>query len=142
MGLVAVDASTGGVENSLVGHRFSRLQFGDWTDSTSTAETVMKKFMNFVFGVAVGAAVMFVALKFHVVRAEDGFHMVPKTLAKLNSIYVDIREFTIADWDGHRELALDLANSRKAYLLEDAAKNTLNNAVLDIFDGLDGTLGR
>ena len=102
----------------------------------------MKKLLNFMFGAMVGAAVMFVALKFHVVRAEDGFHMVPKTLARLNSIYVDIREFTITDWDGHRELALDLANSRKAYLLEDAAKNTLNNTVLDLFDGLDGNMGR
>ena len=101
----------------------------------------MKKFLNFMLGVMVGAAVMFVALKFHVVRAKDGFHMVPKTLAKLNSIYVDIREFTIEDWDGHRELALDLANSRKAYLLEDAAQNSLNNAVLNIFEGLDGDIG-
>lgn len=101
----------------------------------------MKKFFSFVLGVTVGAAVMFVTLKFHVVRAEDGFHMVPKTLAKLNSIYVDIRRFTIKDWDGHRELAFDLANSRKAYLLEDAARNSLNNAVQDIFDGLDRDFG-
>ncbi len=101
----------------------------------------MKKFLSFMLGVTVGAAVMFVTLKFHVVRADDGFHMVPKTLAKLNSIYVDIREFTIADWDGHRELALDLANSRKAYLLEDAARYSLNNAVLEIFDGVDRDFG-
>ena len=93
----------------------------------------MKKFLTFVFGVMIGAAVMFVTIKFHVIRADDGFHMVPKTLAKVNSIYVDIREFTITDWDDHRELALDLANSPKAYLLEGAAKNSLNDAVLDIF---------
>lgn len=101
----------------------------------------MKKFLHFTLGVLLGAATMFVALKFHVVRAEDGIHMVPKTLARLNSIYVDIREFSIEDWDNHRELALDLANSRKAYLLEDAAKNSLSNAVLDMFEGLDGDLG-
>ncbi len=99
-------------------------------------EKVMRKLPHFLAGVLVGAILMYMALKYHVVRASDGFHMVPKTIAKLTSIYVDIRAFTFDDWRDHPDLALDLANSRKAYLLEDATKNSLNKAVMDVFDGL------
>ena len=95
----------------------------------------MKKFPSFLVGVVFGATLMYVALKYHVVRAPDGFHLVPKTTARLNSVYVDIRQFRIQDWDDHRELALDLASSDKAYLLRDTAENSLSGAVQDVLDG-------
>jgi len=38
----------------------------------------MRGIMTFLFGVAVGAGGMFASHTYHLVRAEDGFHIVPK----------------------------------------------------------------
>lgn len=97
----------------------------------------MRRFLVFLAGVAVGALGMFGSLKFHIVRARDGVHPVPKTIATLSDTYVDIREFDLGDWDEHPELAIAISASDKAYLMQDAARKSLQDAVLDAFDGFE-----
>ena len=63
----------------------------------------MNKFTTLLFGLAIGATLMFVSLKYHVVRASNGFHMVPKTTANLSLIYSDVRDFTVDDWQKNKE---------------------------------------
>ena len=75
---------------------------------------------NFILGILLGAGLMYAAIMFHVVRADDGFHFVPKLEAGFSDIYVDTREFTLADWNDHRSLALALARAEKADLFGDS----------------------
>ena len=42
----------------------------------------MNKFSTFLFGIALGATLMYVGLKYYVVRATDGYHMVSKSKAE------------------------------------------------------------
>lgn len=60
---------------------------------------------------------MFTSLKFHVVRAEDGFHLIPKMTSDFSEVYVDIRQFDLQDWDNHRSLAVAIVQAEKGYLL-------------------------
>ncbi len=52
------------------------------------------------------ALLLFVGSRYHVVRANDGFHLIPRSSARLTEPYVDIRQFTIEDWDEHQGLAI------------------------------------
>jgi hypothetical protein len=96
----------------------------------------MGKLGSFVVGVAVGAAGVFTGLKYHVVRAVDGFHLVPKLQAQFDEAYVDIRAFTATDWNEHRGLAVALTQSDKAYLLQESANETFRQSVDGVLKGL------
>jgi hypothetical protein len=88
----------------------------------------------FLAGVLVGAAAVFTTIKYHVVRAEDGFHLVPKLTANFSEAFVDVRNFGIADWDDHRSLAAALVQAEKGYLLKDAASESLRRSVSSVLD--------
>ena len=87
----------------------------------------MNRFSTFLFGLFVGAGLMFVGLKYHIVRASDGFHWVPKMTAKLSSVYTDVREFTVDDWRTHQDLMIAISDSHDEALKEEAARSTLGN---------------
>jgi hypothetical protein len=76
-------------------------------------------FTTFVMGIAVGAAGMYTSLTYHVVRASDGFHLVPKMQAQFAEAYVDVRNFDASDWNEHKSLAVALANANKGHLMGD-----------------------
>lgn len=87
----------------------------------------MSKFSIFFIGLVMGAALIFVSLKYHVVRASDGYHWIPKTSSKLSWVYQDVREFTVDDWRNHPDLMLDITKSDDLALQEEAAKSALGN---------------
>lgn len=98
----------------------------------------MGRFGTLLFGVLLGAILMFVTLKFHVVRANDGFHLVPKITADLGEAYVDIRTFGYEQWQQHPALAAALTHADKAHLLTDGTQTQVQsavNGVLDVFNG-------
>ena len=66
----------------------------------------MGRLTTFATGVIVGAVVSAVALKYHVVRAQDGVHFIPKAGATLAYPYTDIRGFGIAEWSDRQDLLL------------------------------------
>ena len=78
---------------------------------------------------------MFVVLKYHIVRATDGFHMVPKSQAKLASVYSDLRTFTVRDWRERQDLLVDITNSNNQELKEQVARSTFMNQVGGTWDG-------
>ena len=88
----------------------------------------MNKFSTFVLGTVVGAALMFVSLKYHIVRARDGIHWVPKVMPTMRSIYTDVRGFTVDDWRSRQELMIAITHSDNAALQEEAAKSALGNS--------------
>lgn len=90
----------------------------------------------FVTGILIGAVLMFVGLKYHVVRADDGLHLVPKFEAKFSDAYVDVREFGITDWDEHRELAMALMRADKGHVLQDTATDAVGESVRGALEAL------
>ncbi len=81
----------------------------------------MSRFSSFVLGIFIGAAGLYVAMQYHVVRANDGFHMIPKLAAKLENPYVDIRKFTLEEWQKRQPLALAIMKANQGNLMQDSA---------------------
>ena len=72
------------------------------------------------FGVLLGAAAMFIAFKFHVVRTKDDWVFVPKPSASLADAYVDVREWDTAEWTKHTQLVKALVLTGRADLVRKA----------------------
>jgi hypothetical protein len=92
----------------------------------------MSRLSSFVLGLVVGGAAVFTGLKYHVVRADDGLHLIPKQTAELHEVYVDIREFGPSDWAEHPELAAAILKSGEEELLQDAARDVINQSIDDL----------
>ena len=91
----------------------------------------MNRLSNFLMGVLVGAALMFGSLKYHLVRASDGWHLIPKTTGHLSDIYVDIREFDAQKWLQHKDLAADITAANKSYLVKDTIERGVQRSLQD-----------
>ncbi|HEX6962206.1 MAG TPA: hypothetical protein VF175_10090 [Lacipirellula sp.] len=89
----------------------------------------MRRLSTFIFGMVAGGLLIYVVLNFHVVQARDGMHLVPKVDAKLAGAYVDIRNFTPADWQQHPEVAMAIFRAERGDLLESAASDALQNGL-------------
>ena len=83
----------------------------------------------FVAGLFVGVALTFVGLKYHVVRASDGVHLVPKLTADFREPYMDIREFGLSDWNNHRTLAAAIMRSNKSQIMQSNALDGISSSV-------------
>lgn len=95
----------------------------------------MRRLMSFLTGVLTGGVLIYLAMNLHLIRARDGFHFIAKAHPQLGATYVDIRQFSVADWAQHPEVAAALVNSNRRDLMEGAVDQTLGN-------GLDRILGR
>lgn len=94
----------------------------------------MRRWGTFVVGMAVGAVVLYVALGYHMIRARDGMHLIPKVSSGLAGTYVDITQFGPADWAKNVDLGLALVQAGRRDLIESAASGALDT-------GLDRLLG-
>jgi len=72
-------------------------------------------------------------MSFHVVRAKDGFHIVPKSVTSLKDPYVDIREFGFEDWQNHPELAADISRAEKTDMMQDSATDAVHRSIDGLF---------
>ncbi len=88
----------------------------------------------FLAGLFVGVALTFVGLKYHVVRASDGVHLVPKLTADFREPYMDIREFSLSDWNNHRTLAAAIMRSNRSQIMQ---SNTLDGIRSSVNQTLD-----
>lgn len=88
----------------------------------------MRRIWTFVSGIIVGGILIFAAMNYHIIRANDGLHVVPKVDAQLALTYADIRDFTVADWAKNSELAAALMNANRRDLVDSAIGNTLDNS--------------
>jgi hypothetical protein len=102
----------------------------------------MRGLSTFVMGMIVGALLLFAGSRYHVVRANDGFHLIPKSSARLTEPYVDIRQFTIEDWDKHKALAMAIVQADKAHLMQDSATENIRRSFNDLLSGLNSPARR
>jgi len=91
---------------------------------------------RFLFGMITGAALLFVAMHYHIVQGKDGVFVVPKISNNLSDIYVDTREFNLEDWKSHKPLAAAIMQSDRSDLLEDASLQSFRERVGGLVEGL------
>jgi hypothetical protein len=89
----------------------------------------MRRLSTFIFGMVVGGLLIYVALNYHLIRANDGIHLVPKVDAQLSAAYVDIRTFGPGDWAQHPEVAMAIFRADRGDLMESAAAGTIQTGV-------------
>ena len=89
----------------------------------------MSRIWSFLLGMAVGALLLYTAMNFHILRSRDGFHLVVKRPARLSESYVDIREFSMADWTAHPQIATALVQANKQHLLGDSASSAIHQSL-------------
>ena len=80
----------------------------------------MRRLFALVFGALLGAVAMFIAFKFHVLRTKDDWVFVPKPSASLVDAYVDVREWSTADWTKHPQLVKALVLTGHADVVRQA----------------------
>lgn len=92
---------------------------------------------RFLYGMITGAAMLYVAMHFHIVRGNDGVFLVPKLSNNLSEVYVDIRQYKLRDWEDHKPLAAAILKSNQTHLLNNATRSdttpgntTLGNTTL------------
>ena len=98
----------------------------------------MGRFGAFVLGLVVGGLSVFGALHYHVVRAHEGVHVIPKMNSTFSETYVDIREFGFEEWNQHRELAFAITRAGKTHLIQGVALQPMQDAVDGMRDILSG----
>jgi hypothetical protein len=96
----------------------------------------MGRLSSFVFGVAVGGAAVFTSLKYHVVRTDEHFELVPKLNATFAETYVDIRDFDLADWSDHKTLMAALVRADKQEVLKNSAADSLADGMGTLLEKL------
>jgi hypothetical protein len=97
----------------------------------------MNRFGAFLLGLALGTVLAFVTLRYHVVRANDSFHLVPRQGAQLDDLYVDIREFDLKAWKEHRSLMIDIIAAKKENLISDSATNSISKRLDNLFGDVE-----
>jgi hypothetical protein len=95
----------------------------------------MNRFGTFFIGLVLGIALTFISLRYHVVRANDSFHLVPRQGGSMEDLYVDIREFDLKSWKEHRSLAIDIIAAKKEHLIGDSATNSISKRLDNLFGG-------
>jgi len=86
---------------------------------------MIRRLMTFFLGMVTGGALLFGAMNYHLIRAHDGVHFVPKVSPKLAAAYVDIRGFSAADWAQHSDIAAALISADQAGLMKSSVSESL-----------------
>jgi hypothetical protein len=89
----------------------------------------MSRMPSFLLGLVTGAGLFYAAMNFHVLWAGDGFHLVAKQSRRVSEAFVDIRHFTMSDWAAHPQLAADLVQAKKEYLVGNSAAASFQDNV-------------
>lgn len=98
----------------------------------------MGRLGTFIFGMFCGAALLFAAMHYHVVRTGEGFYFVPKISKNLSDPYVDVRDFGLADWQQHRALAAAIMKNNQAELMGEPAMQNFRTRIRSAVDELLG----
>ena len=98
----------------------------------------MGRFGCFLLGFLLGGATIYGSLHYHLVRAHDGFHFIPKLTSTFSQTYVDIREFGFEQWAAHQSLALAITRAEKTELMHGVAVEPLRETLNGFLDRLEG----
>ncbi len=97
----------------------------------------MRRLFVLAFGVLLGAAAMFIAFRYHIVRTNDNWVGVRKPQASLADAYVDVREWDSAEWMKHTALVKALVRTGQADLVRTSVTARWMDKVFDMQDSKD-----
>lgn len=87
-----------------------------------------------MLGLLAGTALTFVALRYHVVRHDEGVSLVPRDpQPPLRSIYSDVREWGVAMWEKHPEVAQALMANEQIDLISDESLDEVSLQVNELY---------
>lgn len=90
----------------------------------------MRRFAGFFIGLILGSGSVFFLYNYHVVRAQEGFILIPKPANSLTDPYCDIREWKGAEWEKHAPLAAALvAHGRSDLVVAPATSEILRDTL-------------
>ena len=92
----------------------------------------MGRIYTFLVGVVIGFGLYHAAIHYHVVYATDGLHLIAKRPPRFAEVYVDVRNFGLADWQKHPQLILAIEKAGKREILSDAVGNVVEEAIDDL----------
>lgn len=89
----------------------------------------MSRLYIFLLGMGTGIGLVLAVNSYHLVRANDGIHFVPKQPPRLAETYVDIRGFTWNDWSSHAQLASALVQANQQQLINNSAADAVQQTI-------------
>ena len=95
----------------------------------------MNRVNSFLLGMVAGAALLGVAMHYHIVHGKDGLFVVPKVHNNLSDFYVDTRQFALRDWQQHRMLAVAIMQAQREDVLQDSALDDFRSHVQEFISG-------
>jgi hypothetical protein len=96
----------------------------------------MSRLSSILFGVALGAGLVYGALNYHVLRTDEGIEFIPKLSATFSETYLDVRRFGVSDWADHQLVARAVIKAGKDDLLAGSATRSLQEGVQGLIDNI------
>ena len=91
--------------------------------------------LSFMFlGIIIGGGAIFGAFNYHLLKTSTGLELCPKRSASLSETYIDIRNFTAADWASHPALSADIVAAEKQHLMGESPTTAVENSVHQILN--------
>ena len=87
----------------------------------------MSRLSTFLLGAVVGAASLFIAENYYIVRSTESFHLVPKIAAKIEFPYYDIRNYSAEDWKKNVSLGAAIVKAKKPDLMVESLTSVQHN---------------
>ncbi len=98
----------------------------------------MGRIRSFLTGTAMGSAVMFFALQYHVVKSDSGLRVIPRAPQRsLGMAWNDIRGWDAARWSDRIELAQSLMANGDTDLITDSVASSLGDTAAADSSSLD-----
>ena len=94
----------------------------------------MSRLGSLLLGVVLGAALVYGALNYHVLRTPEGLEFVPKLSATFSDSYLDVRQYKVSDWADHEQTARAVVKSGKDHILKDAATRSVQEGIESLWD--------
>ena len=86
----------------------------------------MGKLKSLLVGLLMGAGGMYAGLQYHLLQAEEGFLIVPRTpQQRLQDAYADVRDWDAGSWSSRPQLALAVTQDGRGDLISEGVKSNL-----------------
>jgi hypothetical protein len=91
----------------------------------------MNRLIVFLFGAICGGGAASCVYTCHIVQTKDAWLIVPRAGVNVNDIYVDVRQWSLADWRKHPDLARDMLKAGHAEVIKEQAVDDVVDEAVD-----------
>ena len=96
---------------------------------SSASPYIVTSYVELIVSTAVTGLTNDIATISDLLRTSTGFQLCPRRSQSLSETYVDIRQFTAADWASHPTLSADIVAAQKQHLLGESPTTAIENGV-------------